>query len=143
VSATPGIEDATEHLTRVVSDEDHARFVEREGVEAFLKRWLAQPLFEGVPADAPGLADRWTLSVDYIAHCLRVLGTGTMQPMWSRLAELSMPVTFVTGRRDEKFTSIAARAARIRGDHVEIDSGHAIPLEAPEALASILNERLR
>jgi pimeloyl-ACP methyl ester carboxylesterase len=66
-----------------------------------------------------------------------------MQPMWPRLRDLSMPVTFVTGRRDEKFTDIGTRAARIHGEHVVVDGGHAVPLEQPDALATILNERIR
>jgi pimeloyl-ACP methyl ester carboxylesterase len=140
VSATPGIEDSGARVGRFVGDEDHARFVEREGVEAFLERWLAQPMFDGVPADAPGLADRRALSVDYLAHCLRVLGTGAMEPMWSRLDELGMPVTVVTGERDTKFTEIGAR---MPGNHVVIDCGHAVPLERPDALATFLNEQIR
>ncbi len=62
--------------------------VEREGVDAFLERWLAQPLFATVPPDAPGLSERRGLSARYLAHCLRVLGAGAMEPMWDRLGEL-------------------------------------------------------
>jgi 2-succinyl-6-hydroxy-2,4-cyclohexadiene-1-carboxylate synthase len=141
VSATAGIESADERAARAQSDEALARSVERDGVPAFLDRWLAQPLFAGVPPDAPGVADRRTLTADYLAHCLRVLGTGTMRPMWSDLSLVTAPVTVVTGRRDEKFTELGRRltAALPRAQHVELDCGHAVPLEAPDALAEQLD----
>jgi 2-succinyl-6-hydroxy-2,4-cyclohexadiene-1-carboxylate synthase len=138
VSATPGIESAEERAARVASDEDLARSVEREGVDAFLTRWLAQPLFAGVARDAPGVADRNQLGASFVAHCLRVLGTGAMEPMWSRLGDLRVPTTIVTGARDEKFTAIGAR---MPGVQYVVDCGHAVPVERPEELASILNEQ--
>jgi pimeloyl-ACP methyl ester carboxylesterase len=137
VSATPGIEDAASRAERVASDERWVRSIEDEGVDGFLPRWLAQPLFNGVPAYAPGVADRRSVTPGFLVHCLRVLGTGAMEPMWSRLDDLAMPVTVVTGARDAKFTEIATR---MPGEHVVIDgAGHAVPLEAPDALAAVLN----
>jgi 2-succinyl-6-hydroxy-2,4-cyclohexadiene-1-carboxylate synthase len=137
VSATPGIEDDGHRTERVASDERWVRSIEDEGIDAFLDRWLAQPLFDGVPASAPGVADRRALTSEYLVHCLRVLGTGAMEPMWSRLGELAMPVTVVTGVRDAKFTEIGAR---IPGQHIAVaGAGHAVALEAPDALAAVLN----
>jgi pimeloyl-ACP methyl ester carboxylesterase len=138
VSATPGIEHDGERERRIASDEALACAIETEGVEQFLHMWLGQPMFAGVPADAPGVADRAQLAPEYLAACLRVLGSGAMEPMWSRLGELAMPVTVVTGTRDAKFTAIGAR---LPGEHVALDCGHAIPLERPVELAAILNER--
>jgi 2-succinyl-6-hydroxy-2,4-cyclohexadiene-1-carboxylate synthase len=142
VSATPGIEDASERASRVESDERWAGLAERDGVDAFLARWLAQPMFASVPADAPGLADRRALTPAFLAACLRRLGTGAMEPMWDRLVELTIPVLLVTGRRDEKFTAIARRMQEYLPDaeHRELDAGHALPLEQPEALGRLIAE---
>ena len=137
VSATPGIEDKGARRLRLESDEALAAYAEAEGVSTFLSHWMSQPMFAGVPVDAPGLADRRSLTPAYLAHCLRVLGTATMEPMWSRLHELAMPVTVVTGADDQKFTEIGER---MPGEHVVVaDCGHAVPLEAPDALAAVLN----
>jgi 2-succinyl-6-hydroxy-2,4-cyclohexadiene-1-carboxylate synthase len=141
VSATPGIEDQTARDERIASDEALAVSVERDGVDAFLERWLAQPMFANVPPDAPGLSERASLSAGYVAHCLRVLGTGTMEPMWDRLAELEMPVALVTGKTDAKFEKIAlSMLERMRGDvvHIRLDGGHALPLEQPAVLGGFI-----
>jgi 2-succinyl-6-hydroxy-2,4-cyclohexadiene-1-carboxylate synthase len=142
VSATPGIEAASERSERVASDERWAERAEREGVDTFLAAWLAQPMFASVPSEAPGLADRRSLTPAFLAACLRRLGTGAMEPMWDRLPELVMPVLLVTGTRDEKFTAIARRMLERlpQGAHHEIDAGHAVPLEQPEALGRLVAE---
>jgi len=57
VSASPGIADATERAARVEADERLAREIERDGVDAFLERWLSQPLFATLPRD-PGAPSR-------------------------------------------------------------------------------------
>lgn len=141
VSANAGIADEAARRARVDSDEVLAESVERDGVEAFLERWLAQPLFSRVPTDAPGLKERKGLSAQYLAHCLRVLGAGTMEPMWDRLAELEMPVALVTGRGDAKYEKLAlAMLERMRGEvvHVRLDGGHALPLEQPAVLGGFI-----
>ena len=141
ISATAGIAEPAARAERVKSDDMLAASVEREGVEKFLARWLAQPLFASVPKDAPGLRERRGLSVRYLAHCLRVLGAGTMEPMWDRLAELEMPVALVTGTNDAKYDAIAtAMAERIRSDlvHVRLEGGHALLLEQPAVLGGFI-----
>lgn len=141
VSASPGIADAQARAERVASDEALASDIERNGVEAFLDRWLAQPMFASVPADAPGLEDRRALPPGYLAHQLRVLGTGTMESMWTRLGELRMPVALVTGTADTKYDNIALQMLeRIHGDvvHVRLDGGHALPLEQPAVLGGFV-----
>jgi 2-succinyl-6-hydroxy-2,4-cyclohexadiene-1-carboxylate synthase len=141
VSASPGLNDPDARRRRVEADEVLAHMVERDGVDAFLTHWLAQPLFATVPPAAPGLAERRALGADYIAHCLRVLGTGTMEPMWERLAELQMPVALVTGTEDTKFDRVARlMLERLRGEavHIRLEGGHSLPLEQAAVLGGFI-----
>ncbi len=141
VSSTAGIADDAARRERIASDEALAESVERDGVDAFLERWLAQPLFATVPSDAPGLRERRRLSARYLVHCLRVLGAGAMEPMWDRLHELQMPIALVTGTFDAKYENIAlAMLERMRGEvvHVRLDGGHALPLEQPAVLGGFI-----
>lgn len=137
VSASPGLADSGEREARRSADNALAAEIEKIGVEAFLERWLAQPLFAGVPTNAPGLADRRAFSASDLATALRRLGTGVQEPLWERLRELGMPVLLVTGTRDAKFDGIAvAMSERIStATHVRVEGGHALPLEAPVDLA--------
>lgn len=141
VSASPGISDARARAERVASDEELAAMIERDGVDAFLDRWLAQPLFAGVQPDAPGLGERRTLSAAALTHSLRTLGTGAMEPVWDRLGELTMPIALVTGRDDPKFDAFA-RLMMLQlpsaAVHVRLDGGHALPLENPTALGDFV-----
>jgi len=141
VSASPGLTDVNARQDRRTDDEALAQMVERDGVDAFLTHWLAQPLFASVPPDAPGLAERHALSAEYIAHCLRVLGTGTMEPMWEQLAELQMPVALVTGTEDTKFDRLARlMLERLRGEavHIRLEGGHSLPLEQAAVLGGFI-----
>ena len=98
---------------RVAADEALADDIERDGVDAFLDRWLAQPLFASIPPGRSGVDDRRQLAPEYLAACLRVLGTGAMEPLWDRLPELAMPVLLVTGtRRREVRRDRDARCAK-------------------------------
>jgi 2-succinyl-6-hydroxy-2,4-cyclohexadiene-1-carboxylate synthase len=141
VSASPGIADRRERAVRASADEELAERVERDGVDAFLSYWLAQPMFRTVPTDAPGLDDRRRLRPDYLAACLRRLGPGAMEPMWDDLPQLSMPVLLVTGTLDNKYTDIARRmldAMRPGATHVQLAGAHALPLEQPAALGGVI-----
>ena len=79
--------------------------------------------------------------------CLRVLGTGAMEPLWDRLAELQMPVLLVTGTRRREVRRDRARDGRTRSRanaaHVALDGGHALPLEQPGGARATLIVRVR
>jgi 2-succinyl-6-hydroxy-2,4-cyclohexadiene-1-carboxylate synthase len=140
VGASPGLEDAAERASRRAADEALAARIEAIGVEEFAREWAAQPLFAGQPdrVAAGAHADRLRNTAGGLAAALRGLGTGVMEPLWERLAELTLPVTLVVGERDEKFRAIGERmAARLPDARLVIvpGAGHAVQLEAPEAVA--------
>src|SRR5262249_4808851 len=115
VGVNPGIEDPDERAARRAADDALAASIERDGVDAFLEQWLAQPMSASLPADAADVADRRRNTADGLAASLRRAGTGTQDDLWLRLAELAMPVLVVAGERDAKFRSIAERASAAIG----------------------------
>jgi 2-succinyl-6-hydroxy-2,4-cyclohexadiene-1-carboxylate synthase len=142
VSGTAGIEDDTERAARRDDDRRLAARIEEIGVERFLDEWLALPLFAGLSPDAADRRDRARNSARGLADSLRHAGTGTQEPLWSRLDEISVPVLVVTGERDTKFTELGRRLARrIDGAFLVVvpDAGHTVHLERPEALADALS----
>jgi 2-succinyl-6-hydroxy-2,4-cyclohexadiene-1-carboxylate synthase len=142
VSASPGIADAGERAARRDADERLAREIERDGVDAFLERWLAQPLFATLPRERAGIDERKTHNtVESLTHQLRVLGQGVQPSNWERLGELHMPVLLIVGELDAKYVDLAHRMAeRIAGARVEViaGAGHACHLEQPERVAHLL-----
>ena len=145
VSATAGIEDSSERAER--SDADHrlADELERIPFEDFIARWRAQPLFADEPPEAGALAraDQRRNSPAGLAAALRGLGTGEMEPLWGRLAELTMPVTVLVGERDEKFQALGKRMAELLSDArlVVVTGGHGLPLENSMAVAHAIERR--
>lgn len=141
VSTTAGIEDERARADRRAADERLAEEIERDGLGAFADRWLAGPLFAGDPPEAQALAraDIARNDTGGLAAALRGIGTGAMQPLWDRLAELTTPARVVVGEHDTKFRALGERleAALPAADLVVIpDAGHALPRLAPAALAA-------
>jgi 2-succinyl-6-hydroxy-2,4-cyclohexadiene-1-carboxylate synthase len=146
VGASPGLAEQGERHARRAADDALADRIEAEGIEAFAARWSALPLFAGQPAAVAAAAHamRRSQSPAGLAAALRGLGTGAMEPLWERLEELAIPVTLVAGERDAKFRAIAERMASALPDaalRVVSGVGHAVQLEAPEALAALLGGR--
>jgi 2-succinyl-6-hydroxy-2,4-cyclohexadiene-1-carboxylate synthase len=143
IGASPGLPTAGERAARRAADALLAQQLEREGVEAFARRWAAQPLFaDQSPAVAAAAhADRLRSTPEGLAASLRGTGTGTMVPLWERLPELRVPVALIVGERDAKFRTIAERMAQLiphASLHVVAGAGHAVQLEQPEAVAALL-----
>ena len=143
VSATAGLEDPEERAARRRADEELADGLERAGLEPFARWWGAQPLFAGQPPDVAAAARRDRLRNDApgLAASLRGMGTGVMTPVWDRLGELAMPAVVVVGERDAKFRALGERlAAGLPGARLVVvpGAGHAVHLEAPDAVADAL-----
>jgi len=144
ISATAGIEDETERAARRQQDEALAGSLESDGLDPFLQRWVAQPLFAGL-AD-PGMADRRRNTVDGLASSLRLAGTGTMTPAWHRLGAVDVPVLLVAGSLDTRFVGLAERmaAAMPQADLAIVEgAGHSVHLEQPAAFLDVLTTWLR
>ncbi len=148
--ASPGIADADERRERVASDRALADDIERAGVEAFVDRWQALPLF-ATQARLPDAvrerlrAQRLGNSAAGLANSLRGMGAGTTEPLLARLHELSMPVLLVAGEHDVKYRALAlAMRDRMPDARVQIapDAGHAVHLEQPAAFAALVKEFL-
>jgi len=143
ISGSPGIADDAERAARRDADEQLAREIERDGADEFLDRWLRQPLFASLPADAAGLDERRARNtVAALTHALRALGQGVQEPLWDRLGDLEPPFLPVAGSLDEKYVDIAFEMARAVGGDVRPillgGAGHAAHLEQPGAVASVL-----
>ena len=143
LGASPGIADPAARAERRAADEALAAGVERDGVAAFLDRWLAGPLFATLPPSRAGLPDRLANTPEGMASALRLLGVGAQAPLWNRLADLRCPTLLVAGALDAKFAALAAEMAAAIGPAARLalvpGAGHAVHLERPAAVAALLD----
>jgi len=143
LGASPGIADPAARAERRAADEALAAGVERDGVAAFLDRWLAGPLFATLPPSRAGLPDRLANTPEGMASALRLLGVGAQAPLWDRLADLRCPTLLVAGALDAKFAALAAEMAAAIGPAARLalvpGAGHAVHLERPAAVAALLD----
>lgn len=147
VGGTPGIQDAAERARRAAADDALAASIARDGLERFVERWEALPLFATQREMAPELraaqrAWRTGHEAGGIAWALSTLSTGRMPPRWGALATAPFTVHAVTGERDEKFTRIAEEMVRRSGGrvvhHRVAGVGHNVALEDPAAVARVV-----
>jgi 2-succinyl-6-hydroxy-2,4-cyclohexadiene-1-carboxylate synthase len=137
VSTTAGIDDPAERAARRRSDGALADRIERDGLEPFLRWWLAQPLFASLPPEAAQIETRLAGDPAGLASSLRLAGTGTQDPLWDRLGQIRVPVLVVAGGRDVKYAALAERLVQAVGPGATLavipGAGHACHLEQPEA----------
>jgi 2-succinyl-6-hydroxy-2,4-cyclohexadiene-1-carboxylate synthase len=142
VSSSPGIEDLAERAERRRADQQLADELEEGPFEYFIDRWRRQPLFADDPPEVGRLAreDQRRNRPGALAAVLRGVGTGEMEPLWDRLAELTMPVTVIAGERDLKFRELGERMVRLLpdADLRVIAGGHRLPIENPAGVAESL-----
>jgi 2-succinyl-6-hydroxy-2,4-cyclohexadiene-1-carboxylate synthase len=146
LGATAGIEAPAERAARRSADDALADQVVDGGIDAFLERWLAKPLFARLPAEAASIDDRRRNTADGLASSLRLAGTGTQEPLWDRLGELTMPVLVLAGEHDAKFAALGRRLADAVGPTATFelvgDAGHPAHLERPAAFVAIVRRWL-
>lgn len=138
IGATAGIDDANERATRRHADERLADRIEAIGVEAFVDEWLTKPLFAGLDARSARRDDRLRNTAAGLAASLRSTGTGTQEPLWDRLGEITRPVLVVAGEHDAKFRALGERLADGLPHatfEVIAGAGHTVHLEQPAATA--------
>ena len=141
VSGTAGIEDSAQRDARAASDDALATRIEAIGVEAFVREWLAQPLFRDLNDANSQVQLRSTNSARGLADSLRRCSQGRQEPRWTQLAEVKVPVLAVAGARDEKYVAIARRiAATVPQGSLAIvpDTGHSAPLQSPAETAKCI-----
>lgn len=138
-SASPGIADEAERARRAQADSALADSIERSGLESFVERWAAQPLFATqarLSADLLAGERRVRLagSARGLAAGLRVLGVGRQPSLWPLLGRIAAPVLLVVGNEDAKYVGLArsmvselpdASLERVTG------AGHTVHLERP------------
>jgi naphthoate synthase len=150
IGASAGLAGPDERAARVRADEALADELERGGLERFVDRWMALPLFAsqarlGPEFLAASRAARLRNRAHGLAASLRGVGSGAQPPLHAQLARLDVPILFAAGAEDAKFAALARELASLakRGRSALVPSaGHAAQLENPSATIALAREFL-
>jgi 2-succinyl-6-hydroxy-2,4-cyclohexadiene-1-carboxylate synthase len=143
VGASPGLADPAQRAARREADERLADELAGMTIEQFARRWATTPVLAGAPPEVArrAHADRLVNAPAGLTAALRGLGTGALPSLWERLPEITVPVALMAGERDAKFRAVAeAMAAALPDAEVVVvpGAGHAVHLEAPDAVARVI-----
>ncbi|AXJ00929.1 2-succinyl-6-hydroxy-2,4-cyclohexadiene-1-carboxylate synthase [Cyclonatronum proteinivorum] len=147
-SGSAGLRSESERRARRDSDRRLAQKI-RTDFGAFHQSWDQLPVFETGTQPSTDLTKtlreiRSKQEPHHLAASLQAFGTGSMPALHDQLAQLSMPVTLLTGSCDTKFTHIANELLPLFGsrkkEHLCVpDCGHRIHLEQPHVVIQQLN----
>ena len=142
VGGTPGIEDEAARAERRAADLAQAQRIRAEGVDAFVERWLAMPMFAGLPPGARFEDERRRNTAEGLATSLELAGTGSQAPLWDALPDIEPPVLVVAGEDDHRYAAIAERTAGAIGPNARAalvpGAGHSAHLEQPERAVDLV-----
>ncbi|MGC4088456.1 MAG: alpha/beta fold hydrolase [Polyangiaceae bacterium] len=143
ISGRAGLASEAERSERRDVDERVAQQLERDGLEAFVRRWEDQALFatqRELPASAREAerARRLSHTAPGLARSLRATGLGSMPDYGPELGRLQQPVEVLAGARDSAFCTlgeaIVSKLPRARFTRVA-EAGHNLLLERPTEVA--------
>lgn len=143
-SGSVGIEDEGGRQDRYVADQGLAERIRAHDITWFSETWAKLEIFrtqQGLPTKVQQqIRGRRLLNSPHaLAFILEGSGQGTMPYVGHRLSELTMPVCYISGELDTKYTAIGAEYF---GDvHCIVPQvGHNVHVEAPEAYRRIVEQ---
>jgi 2-succinyl-6-hydroxy-2,4-cyclohexadiene-1-carboxylate synthase len=147
-STSPGIADAEQRAARRKSDATLASLLEREGIEAFVNRWEALPLWASqasLPEARRLHLRRQRLSNDAtgLANSLRGAGAGADPSVLDDLRTLATPTLLIAGELDTPYVEHAhAIHCNLPDSRIAVlpAAGHAAHFERPREFAELVRE---
>lgn len=108
-----------------------------------LREWDNLPVFCGRPCPTP--RPESDFDRHKIAHAFEAYSKGRMDYLVPRLAQLSIPITYVTGSDDHRYCQMGQTLMNQcpTVNHVIVENaGHRVPWEQPQKFAEILSKAL-
>ncbi|MCP4420856.1 MAG: 2-succinyl-6-hydroxy-2,4-cyclohexadiene-1-carboxylate synthase [Chloroflexi bacterium] len=149
-SSSPGLATEAEQIARRQRDGALADWIENEGIEAFVNRWEALPLWvsqKHLTDDVRQQLRQQRLQNNPVglANSLRGMGTGAQPSLWQQLPMLELPALLLAGALDGKFVTINEQmGALLPNGRLQIipNAGHTVHLERPERFETAVIEFL-
>lgn len=142
ISAHPGLENASEQAARRAADADWASRALLGDWASFLTDWSSQPILSDADlGNDRSRASRLSQRRREIARSFVDWSLGEQKPLWERLPEIRIPMLWITGAMDHKFSSLANRAASLMPNATHIcipNAGHRVPWQNTDAFCETI-----
>ncbi|MGL4250650.1 MAG: 2-succinyl-6-hydroxy-2,4-cyclohexadiene-1-carboxylate synthase [Aeromonas sp.] len=139
----PGLP-VSERAARIQHDERWAQRFERDALADVLGDWYRQGVFADLDEAerARQIARRIGNEACAIAAMLRTTSLGQQPDLAPWLGQSTLPVTYVSGKRDLKFHQLACQLAsqNRKINHLVMDGGHNLHAHQPDHFARLLAE---
>lgn len=146
VSAHPGLDSAAEREARRTADAAWATRALAGEWRSFLTDWEAQPVLASTSIRDDRAGGALMMRRREIARSFVDWSLGVQEPLWEKLAGISIPVLWVAGETDDAFHKLAERAVAAMPRAVLATApgaGHRVPWDAGDWLASAVAAFLR
>lgn len=134
VSANPGLKNESEREERRTQDKKWSERFQTEKWNQLIEDWNNQPVLKS-PEGLAHRAEHQNTDFDReaLAAALNIWSLGRQQDLSQRLASLTIPVLYITGNADHKFTEIVSTIKRAanHAHQVIAGSGHRVPWDRP------------
>ncbi|NND70146.1 MAG: alpha/beta fold hydrolase [Rhodothermales bacterium] len=142
-SADPGTEVESERQSILQRDMKWAAELRSGDLGNIVEAWDSLPVFGDRPNAAPReLAD---LDAERLAESMVRFSKGKQESLWSMLAELKTPTTFVSGSEDKRYSAIGTRLASTSeaiSHHNIRGAGHRVPWEAQAEFVDLVRHAI-
>ena len=147
VSTNPGLPNATkaDRDARWKSDQHWAERIRKEPWETWLQDWNAQSVLQTPPTATIQLKrNEKDFDRERLASALLSWSLARQADQREKLRRLEVPVLFVSGAEDTKFTALlqSLTLAPAQSLKVVAGAGHRVPWDQPQAFARVVREFL-
>ena len=145
ISAHPGLEDQAEKISRQKIDSDWSVKCSEGDWETFLDEWQAQVVLQAKEDQVLEWGDRRLLQTrrKAIARSFIDWSLGRQRNLRADLSGINIPIGFLTGERDQKFTELARTCVKeIPGASHQIvaNCGHRVPWEQSDVFFRVVRD---
>ena len=143
----PGLTSAPERRQRRQQDRQWSDRFRIQALGEVLQKWYRQPVFArlSAPQRAERIQARARLDGERMADLLLAASLAGQPDYWTVLAQLPVPLLYISGARDTKFCALAEQLAKHRPSLARQqlpDTGHNCHYETPKSYAALLAQFL-
>lgn len=145
VSAHPGLTNEGERADRLASDQKWAERFRTEEWSALMAAWQGQGVLKpSSEAQIEMIRREREFDREDLARALEIWSLGRQPDLRSLLSSLQVPVLFMSGSEDAKFTRLLGELQLTPKQALRVieNAGHRVPWEQPQSFISAVREFL-